>query len=259
MVDQKKQILTQLVEMSCDLGRPERDLVILGEGNTSAKIDGESFWVKASGVPLEGITASGFVEVRFAPVLEMLQAEALSDGEIKDRLQAARVDQSTAVRPSVETTFHALLLQLEGVRFIGHTHPTSVNAILAAERSREILRGRLFPDEIVCCGLAPVYVPYTDPGLPLARAIGRAVEDYLEEYGVVPKAILLENHGLIALGGTPQEVESVSRMWDKTARVLLGTYVFGGPRYLSEENVNRIYTRPDEHYRQRLIRGDREA
>ncbi len=97
-----------------------------------------------------------------------------------------------------------------------------MNAILAAERSREIVQGRLFPDEIVCCGLAPVYVPYVDPGLPLAQAIGRAVEEYLEEYGVIPKAILLENHGLIALGGTPRDVASITRMWDKTARVLLG-------------------------------------
>jgi rhamnose utilization protein RhaD (predicted bifunctional aldolase and dehydrogenase) len=254
-MDPKQQVLDQLVEMSRNLGRPERDLVILGEGNTSAKVDADTFWVKASGTQLQGITAAGFVEVRSVPVLEMFQAEHLSDEAIKTQLMASRVDQTTDVRPSVETTFHALLLQLEGVRFIGHTHPTAVNAILCAGRSREIVQGRLFPDEIVCCGIAPVYVPYVDPGRPLARAIGQAVEDYLDEYGVSPRAILLENHGLIALGGTPQDVESVTLMWDKTARVLGGAYVFGGPRYLSEEHVNRIYTRPDEHYRQRLIRG----
>lgn len=241
--------------MSNLLGEPERDLVILGEGNTSAKIDEETFWVKASGVSLAGITEKGFVEMRSAPVVEMLQAGHLSDEEIQTRLMAARVDQTTAVRPSVETTFHALLLQLEEVRFIGHTHPTSVNSILAAERSREIIQGRLFPDEIVCCGAAPAYVPYTDPGLTLARAIGRAVEDYLAEYGLAPKAILLENHGLVALGSTPKDVESITRMWDKTARILLGTYVFGGPRYLSREQADRICTRPDEHYRRRLIQG----
>jgi hypothetical protein len=40
----------------------------------------------------------------------------------------------------------------------------------------------------------------------------------------------------------------------KTARILLGTYALGGPHFMSEENVRRIYTRPDEHYRQKMLR-----
>ncbi len=38
-------ILTQLVSMSRNLGDPINDYVILGEGNTSAQVDGDSFWV----------------------------------------------------------------------------------------------------------------------------------------------------------------------------------------------------------------------
>jgi len=34
-----------------------------------------------------------------------------------------------------------------------------------------------------------------------------------------------------------------------------GTAALGGPRFLSEENVRRIYTRPDEKYRERGITG----
>jgi hypothetical protein len=44
-------------------------------------------------------------------------------------------------------------------------------------------------------------------------------------------------------------------MYVKTARVLLGTYAMGGPRFLSPGHVARIHTRPDEHYRQRQIGG----
>ena len=38
--------------MSRILGDPARDLVILGEGNTSARADGNTFFVKASGKEL---------------------------------------------------------------------------------------------------------------------------------------------------------------------------------------------------------------
>ena len=45
------------------------------------------------------------------------------------------------------------------------------------------------------------------------------------------------------------EAENITAMTVKAARILLGTYVLGGPRFLSESNIRRIYTRPDELYR----------
>ena len=44
--------LDQLVALSNRLGDPAHDYVILGEGNTSARADAGSFWVKASGAEL---------------------------------------------------------------------------------------------------------------------------------------------------------------------------------------------------------------
>ena len=41
----------------------------------------------------------------------------------------------------------------------------------------------------------------------------------------------------------------------KAARILLGTAAFGGPNFLSDANVQRIYTRPDEKYREKGILG----
>jgi hypothetical protein len=59
---------------------------------------------------------------------------------------------------------------------------------------------------------------------------------------------------VIALGANPHEVEAITAMAVKTCKVLAGTYIFGGPRYLTKENVDRIYTRPDEEYRKRQFR-----
>jgi len=247
-------ILQQLVDFSRRLGEPANDYAILGEGNTSASVDNESFYVKASGATLHGIGPEGFVRVRCAPVMAMLDQEQLSDDAIRDGMMAACVDAS-ARRPSVETLFHAYFLSLPAVHFVGHTHPTPVNPILFACTGQALLQGRIFPDEIVCCGIAPAWIAYTDPGQPLAREIRWRTESYREEYGLYPRILLMENHGLIALGDTPQAVESATAMFVKTCRILLATTALGGPRFLSEENVRRIYTRPDEKYRERGITG----
>ncbi|MBI2939910.1 MAG: hypothetical protein HYY04_05675 [Chloroflexi bacterium] len=51
----KRHVLERLLGMSPDLGKPENDYVILAEGNTSARIDSATFWVKASGARLHQI------------------------------------------------------------------------------------------------------------------------------------------------------------------------------------------------------------
>jgi rhamnose utilization protein RhaD (predicted bifunctional aldolase and dehydrogenase) len=170
---------------------------------------------------------------------------------VKQGLVEAKVDGTPTPRPSVETVLHALALQLPGVNFIGHTHPTFVNMILCSERAEEAISGRLFPDEIVYCGVAPVWIPWTDPGMPLARRVRQGIEDYRAEYDLVPKVLLMQNHGLIALGKSPTEVENITRMYVKTARVIVGSYALGGPHFLSQRAVDRIHTRPDEEYRRK--------
>ncbi len=248
----RDEILEKLIAMSRSLGEWHKDYVILGEGNTSARIDEETFWVKVSGAEMGKSGPESFVEVRFDIILDMLEGGDLSDEEIKAGLMAARVDPNAPGRPSVETTFHALALTVGEAAFVGHTHPTAVNAILCSQRAEEAISGRLFPDEIAVCGPAPAYVPYTDPGLPLSRKVREAIERHAEEYGEPPKVILIQNHGLLVLGRTAAQVEYVTDMYVKTCRVLLGTYALGGPNFMSPQAAKRIHSRPDILHRRQV-------
>ena len=76
---QADEILTEVIAMSRTLGHPALDYVTLGEGNSSARIDNETFWVKASGAEMRTIEASGFVQVRFDGVLSMMETDGLRD------------------------------------------------------------------------------------------------------------------------------------------------------------------------------------
>jgi len=253
--------LEQLVAMSKHLGDPANDYVILGEGNTSGLNTDGTFWVKASGHQLPTIGADGFVRVSLTRALAILDEDGLDDAGIKARLMEARVDPETGrwpspnstTRPSTETVFHALCLSLDDVNFVGHTHATAVNMLTCSNAFEEAFSGRLFPDEIVMCGIAPVLVPYIDPGIPLAREIRSRINAYIDTYAEIPKVILMQNHGPVALGRTAEQVENITAMMVKTARVILGAYSVGGPHFLTPENVDRIHTRPDEAYRRKLL------
>jgi hypothetical protein len=55
------------------------------------------------------------------------------------------------------------------------------------------------------------------------------------------------------MGATPAQVLAATAMAVKAARVRLGAAAWGGIRPLSDTELARIYTRPDEHYRQALL------
>jgi ribulose-5-phosphate 4-epimerase/fuculose-1-phosphate aldolase len=78
-----------------------------------------------------------------------------------------------------------------------------------------------------------------------------AIDRHVDKYRGIPKVVLMQNHGLIALGRTASEVENITAMCVKTARIILGTHTLGGPHFLSPEAVARIHTRPDEQYRRK--------
>jgi rhamnose utilization protein RhaD (predicted bifunctional aldolase and dehydrogenase) len=242
-----------LLALSHELGAEHRQLAILGEGNTSTKLSDETFLVKASGSSLGTLSENDVVECRFAPLLAMLERDDLTDHQIEDELFGCRVDAS-AKKPSVEALFHAYLLSLPGIGFVGHVHSIAVNQILCSPRARDFAERRTFPDEIVCCGGASVFVPYTDPGLKLSQIIRDGCVDFLGRYGVPPRVILLENHGLITLGASPSAVKASMSMADKAARIFVGAASLGGPQFLSPEQVDRIANRIDEHYRQRALK-----
>ncbi|NLL43744.1 MAG: class II aldolase/adducin family protein [Firmicutes bacterium] len=248
-------MLQELIDLSNRLGE-SGEFVILGEGNTSANLDADRFYVKVSGSQLQGADEGSFVLVDRGKILAILEKEGVSDEEVGQGLLDAVCDDSGR-KPSVETMFHAYLLSLPDVNFVAHTHPTTVNTILCSTRAEELVRSRLFPDEIVCCGPEPVFIHYEDPGHLLARKIVEGCEAYMKKWGSAPRSILMQNHGLIVLGKTSGQVQAATRMWHKTAQILVGAALLGGANYLSDENVRRISSRQDEKEREKVIFGDK--
>ncbi len=246
------EILESLIQCSHTLGEPERELVILGEGNTSARVDHDEFLVKASGSELRTISEEGFVRVSLPGIVEILDGGELADAEIEKMLRSSvREDNKLAKRrmPSIETMLHAVCLAETEALFVAHTHPISVNGLACSIEFESALKGCIFPDQIIMCGPHPLLVGYYDPGLPLARAVRDDLRHHIKEHGAAPKTIYLQNHGLFALGRSARDVVQITMMADKAARILIAAHAAGGPKFLGRSAIDRIHTRPDEVHR----------
>lgn len=244
--------LQSLLDLSHSLGGERLRMAILGEGNTSLRLDAETFAVKASGSNLASLRAADLSACRFDRLLPLLDAPAATDAEIDRVLFAARVNEADK-KPSIEALFHAYLLTLPGVACVGHVHAIAVNQILCSPRARDYAERRACPDEIVMCGIESVFVPYAEPGLGLAQSIRREVQAFVRRTGREPKIILLQNHGIIAVGPSPKAVLGSLLMAEKAAEIFVGASALGGPVFLTAAQCERIAGRPDEHYRQKML------
>jgi len=169
-----------------------------GGGNSSGKADGV-LYIKPSGVSLATLTPRSLMPLSMEPLLAVVDATsaaALPGSEEVLRMgMAARLDPADLRRPSVELVFHALLPE----RIVIHTHPTTVNALTCAARGPE-LAAELFGDDAL-------WIPYTNPGLPLACRIADERRAHEQRTGHrPPPVILLQNHGLIVAGAGTQEI-----------------------------------------------------
>jgi rhamnose utilization protein RhaD (predicted bifunctional aldolase and dehydrogenase) len=242
----------ELAGLARALGDPSHGHAILAEGNVSMLLDDATMLVKASGTSLGGTTAAAFLRVRIDDALALLDRPPAAEAEHVAALDAC-VDGDSDLRPSVETPMHAAVLRHGGARFVGHTHPQAMNAILCSQNAALVTRA-LFPEQVVVCGADPLFVPYVDPGLQLARTI----RDLLAERERPPQVVYLQNHGLVALGRSAEHVLQITQMAVKAAAILLGALAAGGPVFLSDKEVARIDERLDERYRRQVLAGRNE-
>src|SRR5687768_2282830 len=148
-------------------------------------------WIKASGLRLAQVQPGfGFLETYVEaligllddPALRALPRQAAHEAAVA-RTQAATVG-GGALRPSLETTFHAVL-----ARVVLHTHAVYVNAFTCMVDGLDALSLNL-PEPTV-------WVPYATPGYALGRAVGAGVREFEEEWSATAETIFLENHGFI--------------------------------------------------------------
>ncbi|HEX8375056.1 MAG TPA: class II aldolase/adducin family protein, partial [Geminicoccaceae bacterium] len=173
--------LRELDRLSAAIGRDPEQVQAAG-GNTSLKADGV-LWVKASGLWLaDALERDILVPVRLGEILDGIRQgvpDPVSGAVIADL-------NPEGLRPSIETTLHALLPHAVVV----HTHSVRTIALAIREDAETLLAERLG-------GLAWLYVPYCKPGLPLTQAIALRLRG-----GPPIDVIVLGNHGLVVGAAT---------------------------------------------------------
>ncbi|MFK7892659.1 MAG: class II aldolase/adducin family protein [Granulosicoccus sp.] len=180
--------LAALKALSSRVGNDPLQVQAAG-GNTSIKVD-DTLWIKASGKWLaHALDSDLFVPVALSPLLQALaendpRAEKSTDF-ILDALNVS------GLRPSIETTVHAVLPQ----RVVVHVHCVDTIALAIRTDAIQQLTDRL-------ADFNWLWVPYFRPGLPLSVYISEHLESGTD-------VIVLGNHGLVVAADSVEQAASL--------------------------------------------------
>jgi NAD(P)-dependent dehydrogenase (short-subunit alcohol dehydrogenase family)/rhamnose utilization protein RhaD (predicted bifunctional aldolase and dehydrogenase) len=168
----------------------------------------------------------------------------------KTAILGARVKPEHRQRPSVECLLHHVLPR----RFVVHTHAAAANWLACSKRGEKAAR-ELFGEEVL-------WISYVDPGFTLARSIRQALRgDQARTGSECPRALIMQNHGSIFCGETPEEVRA-NTDWVITG-VLEGvgpfprSGLFGSVDRIDKEKSREIVNRIGPLLRGVLAEGDR--
>jgi rhamnose utilization protein RhaD (predicted bifunctional aldolase and dehydrogenase) len=138
--------------------------------------------------------------------------------------------------------------------FVAHTHPTAALGLLASVHAETAFAQWVYTDEAVVIG-TPLFVPYAAPGIDLGRVFLSRLREYHAERGELPSVALLANHGIVAIGGTPEAVEAITLMTVKGARTRVQALSIGGVTGLGEDAVSHYFERTDMAERRKNLAG----
>lgn len=203
-----------------DVGRKivSRDLVAGPGGNLSAVADGVML-ISPSGVALDELRPEDFVRVR------------VDTGEI-----------AGIGHPSSEWAMHlACYAARPEIRAVVHTHPPFTIGVISAGVPIE----PLFPDFAVLLPTVHVLDYMLPTTMELANAVAAAAQS--------ADAVLLRNHGVVAVGKTLREAYYRAELIEASARILVAARTIGSPRVLTPEEISQIRNLESEKYRMQLI------
>jgi L-fuculose-phosphate aldolase len=186
----------------------QRGWVANHDGNLSARLGANRFLSTPTATSKEDVDERNLIEV---------------DGAGKKVAGTAR--------PFSELNLHLTIYQERGdVNAVVHAHPPHATA-LACSGSR-VLERPFIAEAVVSIGASIPTVPFAVPGKEAADALRPFAGDY--------DAVLLENHGALAWGATPEQAYLRLELVEHLARIASLAQASGGVRPLPDSAIGPL-------------------
>lgn len=202
----------EIKKQICEIGKRiyNQGMVASNDGNISVKLNDNEFLCTPTGV------SKGFMTPEYICKVD-------KDGKV--------IQANPGFRPSSEIKMHMRVYKNRpDVNSVVHAHPIYATSFAIAGIP---LTQPIMPEAVIALGCVPI----AEYGTPSTEEIPDAVEKYLQSFD----AVLLENHGALTFSDTLLNAYHKMESVEFYAKLLFNSRLLGGPKELSNQQVERLY------------------
>ncbi len=202
----------EIKKQICEIGQRiyNKGMVAANDGNISVKISENEFLCTPTGV------SKGFMTPEFICKVD-------KNGNV--------IQANKGFKPSSEIKMHMRVYkERPDVQSVVHAHPLYATSFAIAGIP---LTEPIMPEAVIALGCVPI----AEYGTPSTEEIPDAVSKYLQFYD----AVLLENHGALSYSDSLINAYYKMESLEFYAQLLYQSKVLGGPKKLSDAQVQRLY------------------
>ena len=202
----------ELKQQICEIGKRiyNRNMVAANDGNISVKLNDNEFLCTPTGV------SKGFMTPEFICKVDR-------NGKV--------IQANKGFKPSSEIKMHMRVYrERPDVNSVVHAHPMYATSFAIAGIP---LTEPIMPEAVIALGCVPI----AEYGTPSTEEIPDAVSKYVQHYD----AVLLENHGALSYSDSLINAYYKMESLEFYAQLLYQSRLLGGPKRLSDAQVQRLY------------------
>ena len=202
----------ELKKQICEIGKRiyDRGMVASNDGNISVKLNDNEFLCTPTGV------SKGFMTPEYICKVD-------ANGKV--------IQANPGFKPSSEIKMHMRVYrERPDVTSVVHAHPLYATSFAIAGIP---LTEPIMPEAVIALGCVPI----AEYGTPSTEEIPDAISKYLQHYD----AVLLANHGALSFSDSLLSAYHKMESLEFYAQLLYQAKVLGGPKQLTESQVQRLY------------------
>ncbi len=111
------------------------------------------------------------------------------------------------------------------------------------------------PDIIVYCKADYIYIDESKSPEAIIMSFQRQLAEFQKKNGYDPKIILIRDYGLVAVEDTAEAADIALDVYEDLLKISLYSESFGGPQFLSPEDISFIDNWEVENYRRQISKG----
>jgi rhamnose utilization protein RhaD (predicted bifunctional aldolase and dehydrogenase)/NAD(P)-dependent dehydrogenase (short-subunit alcohol dehydrogenase family) len=159
--------------------------------------------------------------------------------------------------PEIKNFLPALRMLLSGdhVKILKYRYNSFIQKFSQSKATFSKASLPFSPDIIVYCKSQYLYLENAANAEELIRSAKKAIPAFREKYGYDPKIILVKDIGLIASEDNANSAETALDVYEDLLKISSLTENFGGPRFMTPEQIAFIDNWEVEHYRRKVAKG----